>query len=186
MAEFKVARRLDDLPGYPFAELERKASQLRAEGKPLYDLSIGDPDLEPADFIKDAIRDSINNPKSHYYPSSVGDLDVRKTIAKWYQGRFGVEINPTNQICLLIGAKSGLSQMARAVVNPGDIVAVPDPAYPVYGRAGCRLLDGKLRTLKLKVENGFLPDLEDAQGAKLVYLNYPNNPTGAVATDVFM
>jgi len=186
VAEFKAAYRLDDLPGYPFAELERKAAQFRAEEKALYDLSIGDPDLEPADFIKDAIRESVNNPKSHYYPSSVGDLEVRKTIAKWYENRFGVEIDPTEQVCLVIGGKEGLSQMARAVVNPGDIVAVPDPAYPVYGRAGCQLLDAKLRTLKLNAENGFLPNLEEARGAKLVYLNYPNNPTGAVASDEFM
>ncbi len=182
---FKAATRLN-LPGYPFAELERKASSIKAEGKPLFDLSIGDPDLEPPDFVKSAVHKAIDDPRSHYYPSSVGDLAVRKSIAVWFKNRFSVELDPTEQICLTIGGKEGLSQIARAVVNPGDVVAVPDPSYPVYGRAGCRMLDAEIRTLELSVKNDFMPDLKQAEGAKLVYLNYPNNPTGAVATDEFM
>ena len=183
--EFQPADRLD-LPGYPFAELERKASEIRAAGKPLYDLSIGDPDLPPPKYITDAVKNALNSSDAHRYPSSRGALEIRESVAHWYQGRFGVSVDPATQICLLIGAKEGLGQLARAIVNPGDVVAVPNPAYPVYGRAGCKLVAGVQRTLMLNVENGFMPSISELQGSKLVFLNYPNNPTGAETNDDFL
>ncbi len=182
---FKPASRLD-LPGYPFVELERKASRIKASGKRLFDLSIGDPDLPPPGFVVEAVRDALNDPRSSRYPSSRGDQEVRKCIAEWVKGRFNVEIDPESQVCVLIGAKEGLAQIARAIVNPEDIVTAPEPAYPVYFRTGCRLVEGQLRTLVLDAENGYLPVLEQAAGSRLLYLNYPNNPTGAVASDSFM
>ncbi len=185
MTKFQPAERMN-MPGYPFAELERVATQRKAQGLPLYDLSIGDPDLPPPSFIVDAIRNSLDDSEAHVYPSSRGDASVRRSIARWFAGRFNVELDPDNQICILIGAKEGLAQLARAVVNPGDEVGVPNPAYPVYGRAGCKMVEGQERTIRLTSENGFLLNLNDAVGVKLLYLNYPNNPTGATATEPFM
>ncbi len=182
---FSAANRLD-LPGYPFAELERKAAEVRMAGLPLYDLSIGDPDLPPPDFVVEATAEALRDDQSHKYPSSRGDQNIRKTIATWFKGRFGVDLDPENQICLLIGAKEGLGQLARAVVNPGDVVVSPEPGYPVYWRSGCKLVDGNLKTLALKAEDSYLPDVNKLSGAKLVYLNYPNNPTGATADDNFL
>lgn len=182
---FKPALRLD-LPGYPFAELEKQAVKIRASGKPLYDLSIGDPDLMPPDFLTQAIHSSLDEEKAHLYPSSQGDPVVRRSVARWFKGRFNVVVDPETQICILMGAKEGLAQLARAVVNPGDEVGVPDVGYPVYLRSGCRLVEGIPRKLHMDPQNGFLPDLEEARGVKLLFLNYPNNPTGAVATDEFL
>lgn len=182
---FETADRMQ-LPGYPFAALERKAAEIRASGKPLYDLSIGDPDLPPPVFVTDAVKEAMQDDRSHRYPSSRGDSAVRESVARWFKARFKVDVDPSNQVCILIGAKEGLSHIAQAVVNPGDIVAVPDPAYPVYWRAGCRLIGGKLKVLPLVAEKGFLPDLDMAFGARLLYLNYPNNPTGAMAPDHFL
>ena len=174
------------MPGYPFAELERIASMRKVQGLPLFNLSIGDPDLDPPDFVAAVVRKALDDPQSHTYPSSRGDVEVRRSVVHWFKGRFGVELDPDSQVCILIGAKEGLSQLARAVVNPGDEVGIPDPAYPVYGRAGCRMVEGRQRTIPLTVERNFLPDLDDAVGVKLLYLNYPNNPTGATAPDQFL
>ncbi len=185
MTNFMPAKRLD-LPGYPFAKLERIASERRSRGLPLFDLSIGDPDLSPPLYITEATKKALSDQSSHLYPSSRGNASVRKAIADWYKGRFGVELDPESQVCVLIGGKEGLANFARGIVNPGDIVGVPEPGYPVYGRAGCKLVEGVKRTIELKPENSFLPDLREAEGVKLLYLNYPNNPTGATVSDEFM
>jgi len=185
LTSFSLAARLN-LPAYPFAELERKASAIKAAGRPLYNLSIGDPELSPPEFVVEGVQKALIDPKSHLYPSSRGDRDVRRSVAKWFKGRFNVEIDPDTQVCILIGAKEGLGNLARGIVNPDDIVAIPDPAYPVYGRAGCRLVEGKPRLFTLNSGNRFLPDLDELTGAKLVYLNYPNNPTGVEADDDFL
>lgn len=182
---FRHASRLD-LPVYPFADLERKAAELISVGKRIYDLSIGDPDLPPPSYIVEAAREALADSKAHRYPSSRGDFEIRKAVAQWVHGRFGIDIDPDSQVCILIGAKEGLAQFARAVVNPGDCVAVPDPSYPVYSRAGCQLVEGRLRTLELKPERAFLPDLNEISDVKLLYLNYPHNPTGAIAPESFM
>ena len=184
-SKIKHALRLN-LPAYPFAELERKSSEIKASGRPLFDLSIGDPDLSPPSFLIDAINKALEDPSSYRYPSSRGDFDVRSSVAKWFKGRFGVEIDPDKQVCIVIGAKEGLGNIARALVNPGDIVATPDPAYPVYFRAGCKLIDGRQLSIRLDPENGFLPDLSKINNVKILYLNYPNNPTGAEAPDDFL
>lgn len=184
-SQFKPSKRLN-LPAYPFADLERKAAAIRASGRPLYNLSIGDPDLSPPRYVVEAVNEALNDPRAHLYPSSRGDYEVRCSVTKWFAGRFGVELDPDRQVCILIGAKEGLGHLARAVVNPGDIVAVPEPAYPVYARAGCRLVDGEQFTLNLVAENSFLPDLKLIRNVKLLYLNYPNNPTGAEAPDSFL
>ncbi len=182
---FKTADRLNR-PVYTFADLERKAAALKASGKSVYNLSIGDPDLPPPKFVVEAARNTLDDPRSHLYPSSRGDYEVRCSVTNWFEGRFGVKLDPDKQVCITIGAKEGLANIARTVVNAGDTVAVPDPAYPVYGRAGCKLVDGRQVLLKLDPEHGFLPDLKRIENVKLLYLNYPNNPTGAEAPDDFL
>jgi len=174
------------MPGYPFAALERQAAALRAEGRRLFDLSIGDPDLRPPQIVLDAVHKALEASPSHRYPSSRGDAEVREAVARWYERRFGVTVDPTREVAILIGAKEGLAQLARAFVEPGDVVAYPDPGYPVYHRAGCRLVDGSPRPLLIRAEEGFIPHLDKASGARLLYLNYPHNPTGATADATFL
>ncbi len=175
------ATRLDNLPPYLFAELEAKAAELKADGKDLIDLGIADPDLRPPFFLTDALTSHLDDPDSHQYPTSRGDTGVRVQVARWFKGRFGVKLDPEREIVITLGSKEGLADLARAVVNRGDKVAVPDPGYPVYAGAGAALNDAEAVTLRLDPDNGFLPDLKEAKGAKLVFLNYPNNPTGAMA-----
>jgi len=148
-------------------------------------LGIGDPDLPPPEFFTRALQEHARDADAHFYPSSRGDVEVRRVIAKFFKGRFGVELDPDSQICVILGGKEGLASLARAYVNPGDEVALPSPAYPVYLQGVTTLCDGRARILPLKSEHGFLPDLDLAVGARMLFLNYPNNPTGAVATDFF-
>ncbi len=182
---FRPAERLK-LAAYPFAELERKASAIKKSGQPLFDLSIGDPDLPPPEFLVKAIKDAMDLPESHLYPSSQGHPEVRKSVARWFKGRFDVNLDSDTQVCLLVGAKEGLAHIATALVNPGDAVIIPELSYPVYGRAGCQLVHGYPVPIPLEAKKGFLPDLHTLPQAKLMYLNYPNNPTGAVAPEGFM
>jgi LL-diaminopimelate aminotransferase len=184
--QMKFADRYTSLPPYLFAGLERKAAQMKANGVDLIHLGIGDPDLPPPDFFVAALHQHLADPDAHLYPTSQGDPQVRKAIAHWFAGRFGVELDPDREICVLIGAKEGLANFSRLVVNPGDRVAVPDPAYPVYAQAGALLNDATPVFLPLDSGNGFIPDLALAEGCRLVFLNYPNNPTGATAPDGFL
>ncbi len=179
------AKRLDNLPPYLFAELERKAAELEAAGVDLIDLGIADPDLRPPRFLQESLIRHLDDPDSHQYPTSKGDAGVRKQIAQWFKGRFGVELDPDREIVVTLGSKEGLADLARAVVNPGDKVAAPTPGYPVYAGAGAALNDAHVQSLVLHPENGFLPNLDDAEGARILFLNYPNNPTGALAPKEF-
>jgi len=181
----EYSKRLNNIPPYLFAGLEAKAGELKSRGVDLIDLGIADPDLAPVPVIKQALIDHLSDPDAHQYPSSAGDFAVREAIAKWFKGRFDVELDPKNEIAVVIGAKEGIANISRAFVNPGDEVGAPDPGYPVYANGAAILNDAIARKLPLLPENGFLPTLEDAVGVKLLYLNYPNNPTGAVADESF-
>ena len=181
----RFAERFQNLPPYLFAGLERKAVELKAQGKDIIHLGIGDPDLPAPDFFVDAVRRHLTDPDAHFYPTSQGDVEVRRAIARWFWGRFGVELDPEEEICVLIGAKEGLANFSRVIVNPGDRVAVPDPAYPVYAQACAILNDAVSVRMPLDPERGFLPDLNEARGCRLAFINYPNNPTGATAPDSF-
>jgi len=182
----RLAERMNRLPAYLFAALEAKADELRAKGVDLIDLGIGDPDLPPPKFFEDSLRKHLSDPDTHLYPSSVGELSVRKSIARWAKIRFGIDVNPVTDVCVLIGAKEGLANLARAFVNPGDIVAVPDPAYPVYANGATILNDGMSVQMPLHEKNGMLPDLSQLpDNVRVLFLNYPNNPTGAIATPEF-
>jgi len=183
--EFAVARRLAELPPYLFVEIDRKRREAAARGIDIISLSIGDPDIPtPAPIIR-ALAKAAREPVNHRYPESEGLDRFRQAVADWYKRRFGVELSAQREVLTLIGAKEGIGHLPLAVVNPGDVVLIPDPAYPVY-RAGTIFAGGVPYEMPLRRENGFLPDLSTIpeavrQRARLMFINYPNNPTGAVA-----
>jgi LL-diaminopimelate aminotransferase len=177
---FDYAERIKRLPPYLFAEIEKMQKEKKAQGVDLIALSIGDPDLPPPQFILDALAQEAADRKNHNYSFSQGEPDFREAVTGWYKKRFGVDLEH-DQVVALLGSKEGLANIARAFVNPGDPVLCPDPAYPVYANGSTILCDGTTAPLPLLAENGFKPDFEsvDARRVKMMYLNYPNNPTAA-------
>ncbi len=185
----RTSRRLGLLPPYLFAEISRTVGRLRAEGRDVVSLGIGDPDLPTPPPIIDALCEAARDPLNHRYPETEGLPELRAAIAGWYRRRFGVELNPDTEVVPLIGSKEGIAHIPLAVIDPGDIVLVPDPGYPVY-TSGAVFAGGEVFYLPLKKDRGFLPDLaavptEVARRAGLLWLNYPNNPTGATADERF-
>ena len=183
------ADRIKSIPPYLFARIEQKIAAAKAEGIDIISLGIGDPDMPTPDFVIDEMSKTIRNPENHQYPSSVGMLSFRQAVADFYQRRFNVDLDAKTEVCTLIGSKEGIANINYCYVNPGDINLVPDPGYPVYG-IGTMLAGGKSYTMPLLEENGFIPDLdaipaEIADRAKLMFLNYPNNPTGATCDKAF-
>ncbi len=180
-----AARRIAALPPYLFAEVDRRIAEKRAQGHDVISLGIGDPDLPTPAHILAALHETAEQPANHRYPDYYGLPELRVAIADWYRGRFGVELDPDQEVIPLIGSKEGIAHMATAWVDPGDVVLVPDPGYPVFS-IGTMLTNGEVYWLPLRAERGFLPDLaaipRDVAGrARLLWLNYPNNPTAAVA-----
>ncbi len=185
----QTADRLRKLPPYLFAEIDRKKREVRARGIDVIDLGIGDPDLPTPAHIIRALQQAAEKPEHHRYPSYEGMLSFRQAVADWYTRRFGVRLDPVTEVLTLIGSKEGTAHMPLAFVNPGDVVLVPDPGYPVYA-AGTWFAGGECHFMELRRASGFLPDLgaipsEVARRAKLMYLNYPNNPTAACAHPAF-
>jgi len=182
------ADRIKRIPPYLFAEMERIAQEKRRAGIDLISFGIGDPDLPPPEFILDALREEAANPGNHGYSSSKGEPEFRNTVSEWMKGRFGIDVDPETEVAALIGSKEGLANMARAFINPGDHVLVPSPAYPVYANGGALLNDGVPIFMRLLEENRFLPNLETVADphARMMFLNYPNNPTGAVSDKAFL
>jgi len=183
--DFAVARRLAELPPYLFVEIDRKKREAAARGVDVINLGIGDPDIPTPTPIVRALAKAARVPANHRYPESEGLDRFRAAVAEWYRGRFGVELSPAKEVLSLIGAKEGIGHLPLALVNPGDVVLIPDPAYPVY-RAGTIFAGGEPYVMPLRKDNGFLPDLgaipaDVLRRAKLMFINYPNNPTGAVA-----
>ncbi|NLN69838.1 MAG: aminotransferase class I/II-fold pyridoxal phosphate-dependent enzyme [Chloroflexi bacterium] len=183
--EIKPAQRIAAVKPYFFAELERTIAQLKKTGLNIIRLDMGSPDLPPAEHIVETLVESVRRPDVHGYGPSGGTPGLKSAFAQYYQKRFGVELDPEREVIALIGSKEGIYNINQALINPGDLVLLPDPCYPVY-RAGAQISQAEVYTMPLLAENGFLPDLdripEDiAQKAKLMWLNYPNNPTGAVA-----
>lgn len=184
------AKRLDKIPPYLFGEIARLKAQALAEGRDLIDFGIGDPDQPTPAPIIDALYKAAKDPETHRYDESpAGDPVFLEAVSRWFRRRFGVEIDPKTEALLLIGSKEGLAHLAWAYIDPGDLSLVPDPAYTVY-KVNTLMAGGDVVTMPLRAENGFLPDLtaiptDAAKRAKLLWLNYPNNPTGAVATPDF-
>jgi len=181
--------RLKQLPPYLFMEIDRLKAEVQAKGVDIIDLGVGDPDLPTPAPILDRLTQAAREPKNHRYPSYSGMNDFRRAVARWYRQRFGVALDPDSEVVTLIGSKEGIAHFPLAFINPGDLALVPSPGYPVY-YTGVLFAGGRSHFLPLLRENGFLPDLsllsqETANQAKLLYINYPNNPTAAVAGRAF-
>jgi LL-diaminopimelate aminotransferase len=185
----KKARRINDLPPYLFAEIDRRKRAALARGVDLIDLGIGDPDIPTPSVVVEKLMESAGKPVNHRYPNSSGMAEFREAVANWYKSRFNVKLDPGKEVVSLIGSKEGIGNMAVAFVDPGEVVLVASPCYPVY-HIGTVFNGGKNYFLPLKKENNFLPDLDaipaDVAGqAKMLWINYPNNPTAAVADKSF-
>ncbi len=183
------ANRMNSLPSYLFAKLDRLKSEKIKQGIDVIDLGIGDPDQPTPEHIIQSMCLAVKNPITHQYPSYEGMLSFRKAAAQWYAETFGVMLDPEDQVLTLIGSKEGIAHVTLAFVNPGDVTLVPDPAYPVY-RMGTLIAGGTPHAMPLLAENDFLPDLdlisrEIARSAKMLFINYPNNPTSAIADKKF-
>ncbi len=183
------AQRIEHLPPYLFARIDEMKARKRAEGVDVIDLGVGDPDLPTPPHIVEALIDAAKNPDNHHYPSYLGMSAYRKAVAGWYKKRFGVSLDPETQVISLMGSKDGVAHLPEALVGPGDYVLVPSPGYPVYS-TGALFAEGKAHEMPLTKENGFLPDLDAipkdvAKKAKLMWINYPNNPTAAIAPPSF-
>ena len=181
----EYAERIKQLPPYLFAAIDAKKAEVQAQGVDVIDLGVGDPDMPTPAHIVESLKIAAEKAENHQYPSYVGMLSYRKAATDWFARRFGVEFDPATEVVSMIGSKEGIAHMPLAFVDPGDYVLVPDPGYPVYAIA-TTFAGGIPYKMPLKAENGFLPDLdaipsEIAGKAKLMFINYPNNPTGAVA-----
>ncbi len=189
MSRFPLSTRIKALPPYLFAELDRKKEEVRARGVDIIDLGVGDPDRPTPKHIVARMKRETAVPANHQYPSYEGLLSFRSAAANWYRRRFGVSLDPSSEVVTLIGSKEGIAHFPLAFVNPGDGVLVPDPGYPVYHIA-TMFAGGRSHFMPLLRENGFLPDLDRVPRpvlakAKILFLNYPNNPTSAVADRKF-
>jgi LL-diaminopimelate aminotransferase len=179
------AERLKQLPPYLFQEIDRLKAELMAKGVDVINLGVGDPDLPTPGHIVEELGRAAKDPANHQYPSYSGMNDFKGSVARWYGRRFGVELDPGSEVLTLIGSKEGIAHFPLAFINPGDLALVPSPAYPVY-YITTMFAGGESYFMPLLRENGFLPDLKAippdvARRAKLIFINYPNNPTGATA-----
>jgi LL-diaminopimelate aminotransferase len=182
---FAPADRIASFKPYFFASLGKKLAELKKSGMDVIRIDIGSPDLPPQDFIIDSLVESARRPDTHGYSPNGGTVAYRQAIANYYMERFEVELDPQKEVLGLIGSKEGLFNLSQVLLNPGDLSLVPDPGYPVYSAGGI-IAGAKIVYLPLLKENHYLPDLksipaEDLTKAKVLWLDYPNNPTGAVA-----
>jgi len=181
----ELAKRLNRLPPYLFVEINQRIAELKARGEDIISFAIGDPDLPTPSHIIEHMCQAAHDPTNHRYPETAGLPELRQAIAEWYRRRFGINLNPDKEVLPLIGSKEGIGHIALCFVEPGGLALVPDPSYPPFFM-GTILAGGEPYFMPLKEENDFLPDFkaipaEVADKAKLMWLNYPNNPTGATA-----
>ncbi|MCX8175896.1 MAG: LL-diaminopimelate aminotransferase [Candidatus Bathyarchaeota archaeon] len=183
------AERIRKLPPYLFAEIEKLILEKKKQGVDLISLSIGDPDFPPPQFVVETLKKEVENPENHRYSFSQGEPEFKEAVAEWYKRRFKVDLNPEKEVLALIGSKEGIANITRAFVNPGDKVLTPDPSYPVYAYGGTILSDGIPVFMPLTEENEFKPNIEflaSQKNVKIMFLNYPNNPTAAVVDKKFL
>jgi len=183
------ARRLDHLPPYLFARIDELKAEKQRQGVDVIDFGVGDPDLPTPAHIVESLCEAARDPATHHYPSYAGMLPYRQAVADWYASRFGVSLDPVSEVLALIGSKEGIAHIPEAFVNPGDYVLATDPGYPVY-KTSTLFAEGKVHEMPLREEHDFLPVFDEIpagvlERAKLMFLGYPNNPTGAVAPRSF-
>jgi LL-diaminopimelate aminotransferase len=183
--EMKMAKRMESLPPYLFVEISKKIAEKKAKGEDVVSFGIGDPDIPTPSNVIGRLCQAAQDPVNHRYPETDGLPELRRAIAGWYKKRFDVSLDPDKEVLPLIGAKEGIVHIALCFIDYNDIALVPDPAYPPYAM-GTILAGGRPYYMPLTEKNNFLPDLEAIPDdvlnkAKLLWLNYPNNPTGAVA-----
>ncbi|MCA6085478.1 LL-diaminopimelate aminotransferase [Candidatus Endomicrobiellum agilis] len=186
--EIHYNEKLKKLPPYLFIEIDRKKKEAIERGADIISLGVGDPDLPTPDHIIKSVQEAVTKPINHQYPFGSGLLSYRKAIVEWYKKRFKVDLS-ADEVCALIGSKEGIGHMHLGFINPGDVVLIPEPGYPVYN-TGTIFTDGVPYFMPLLEKNGFLPDLDAIPAdilkkAKLIFINYPNNPTAAVAPREF-
>lgn len=189
MIKVELADRVKSLPPYLFAAIDRMKQDALSKGVDLIDLSIGDPDIPTPKHIVDAMKSAVEKPANHRYPSYEGMLSYREAVSRWYKKRFGIDIDAKTEVLCLIGSKEGIGHIPLAFINPSDVVLVPSPGYPVYPVATL-FAGGVPYVMPLLEENNFLPDFKSIpedilKRAKLMFLNYPNNPTAASANEDF-
>jgi len=189
MAKPRVADRIRNLPPYLFAQLDLLKQKALGRGMDLINLGVGDPDLPTPRPVIERLQSAVLDIQNHQYPSYDGMLSFRKAVSDWYEKRFNVSLDPKSEVLTLIGSKEGIAHVPLAFVNPRDVVLVPDPGYPVYD-AATLFAGGRSHHLPLKSENLFLPQLDKIpkrtlDKAKILFLNYPNNPTSATASRGF-
>ncbi len=181
----QLAKRVEQLPPYLFAEISRKIAEKRAQGVDVISFGVGDPDMPTPPHIIEELVQAACDPANHRYPETEGLPELRQAIARWYEGRFGLSFDPEKEVLPVIGSKEGIGHVPLCFVDPGDLALIPDPGYPVYA-VSVMFAGGEAYYMPLTEENDFLPDLDAipesvARRAKLMWINYPNNPTGAVA-----
>ncbi|HDS09389.1 MAG TPA: aminotransferase class I/II-fold pyridoxal phosphate-dependent enzyme [Firmicutes bacterium] len=185
---WKLSERLSKLPPYLFAEIDAMKQKEIEAGREVIDLGVGDPDQPTPKFIVEAMSRMLDISRFHRYPSYIGQKEFRESVSRWIRNRYGVQAIPENEIITLIGSKEGIAHFPEAFINPGDKVLIPDPGYPVYF-SGTVFAEGNPVKFPLKQENNFLPDLKELEPelktAKMIFLNYPNNPTSAGGNDSF-
>ena len=181
----KFASRIEKVPPYLFVGISRKIAEKRAQGIDVISFGIGDPDIPTPENVVNKLRETALDSPNHRYPETDGLPEFRQAVADWYQRRFGISVHPDKETLPLIGAKEGIGHAALCFIEPGDIALVPDPGYPVYS-VGTWFAGGECHWMPLLEENGWMPDLDAipddvADKARVIWLNYPNNPTGAIA-----
>ncbi|MCX7914269.1 MAG: LL-diaminopimelate aminotransferase [Thermodesulfovibrionales bacterium] len=189
MIKIQLADRVKNLPPYLFAAIDKMKQEAIAKGIDLIDLSIGDPDIPTPLHIVKAMQEAVSKPEHHRYPSYEGMLSFREAVSSWYKRRFDVDLDPKTEVLSLIGSKEGIGHIPLAFINPGDVVLVPSPGYPVYSNATL-FAGGQSYSMPLTEENSFLPDFSKISDkilkeVKLMFINYPNNPTSATADEDF-
>jgi len=183
----RAASRVERIPPYLFARIDKKKAEARKRGMDLVDFSIGDPDLPTPAHIVQKMKEATENPKNHQYPSYEGMPAFRRAVAEWYMGRFGVRLDPDKEVVALIGSKEGIAHLPWVYLDDGDVALIPSPGYPVY-RITTLLAGGTPYIMPLREENAFRPIFDEVpeearRKAKICFINYPNNPTGAHADD---
>jgi LL-diaminopimelate aminotransferase len=185
----RLADRLNDFEGYLGTEMNLVLTKMRQEGKDVINLGLGDPDVIPTEHMRQTLAEACLSPDHHHYPSFYSPMPLKAAIAGWYESRYGVKVDPTTEILPLLGSAEGLYHIHTCLLDPGDTALVPDPCYPAY-MAGTRIAGGTIEIAPLMKENGFLPDLDSihprvAERARMIWVNYPNNPTASCATPEF-